>query len=216
MFFKSKYGRIDWFVLKFFNFVWIHWNCHTNEILYITTRTWVEESSSTSLNFLVKTITKVLKLSTLCTDLPPYDNLILNQFSSLFFFGSDAFYTSFDYPAALLNYKASRESELDYHVMSFWLHYWLRVPKILWLSPNPCDKIQNGGIFDCTPDHMVLHGMPRYYIVFETAIVYSEVSKFQLHPNSRPCDHSSISSSVSRPIPVLTLSGTFRGGRMNR
>ena len=102
------------------------------------------------------------------------------------------------------------------HMMSFWIHYWLKAHKILWLSPNPSDKIQNGGIFDCTPDHMVLHGMQRYYIVFETAIVYSEISKFQLHPNSRPCDHSSITVSVSRTIPVLTLSGTFRGGRMNR
>ena len=133
----------------------------------------------------------------------------------MFFSEKDTLYASFDYAVALLNYKASRESELDHHVTVFRRFYWLRERKVLWLSPNPNDKIQNGRISDCTPDRMGLHGMPRYYIVFETAIVYSEVSKFQLHPNSRPCDHSSITPSVFRPIPVLTLSGTFRGGRMS-
>ena len=80
----------------------------------------------------------------------------------MFFSEKDTLYASFDYAVALLNYKASRESELDHHVTVFRRFYWLRERKVLWLSPNPNDKIQNGRISDCTPDHM---GFTRYAAV---------------------------------------------------
>ena len=60
-----------------------------------------------------------------------YHNFIKNHFSSMFFSEKDTLYASFDYAVALLNYKASRESELDHHVTVFRRFYWLRERKVL-------------------------------------------------------------------------------------